>query len=714
MTVRRELVTAKSPSVSGPTVVPAARLISTGGSSEARRALALFLLFAGFYLLTASGHFYAVDEEILYDMTASLVERHSLALPPGMWYIAPSRAAQGPVYAEYMPGQPLVAVPLYLLGRAVAPLFPADAHGYVTRFFVSLLGPLVTAATVTLLYLLARVLGYRVWPALALAASYGLATMAWPHGRTFFAEPLTTCLLLLAFYCLCRGTREQRRPLAGVWLATAGVAFMAAVVVKPHAMLVLPVYTLYLLGRLVGRYTGGGWRRTLYEVVVAFGAWGMGLVLPGMLVAVFTLTQYGGITRTGYGPRPLNLLSPTQFPIFAPTELLGLTLLPGKGVLWYAPPLLLALAAGWRFWRRCRAEALACLAIVVLHLWFYSRFPWWHGDGSWGPRFLATMLPFATLPLVALLDPLPRWWAWRTALVAVVTLGVAVQLLGVLVNFDWYLLRSDETARHFTPAASPLVAHARILATRVTEWYGRLRPPRDTVVLTGGFRYAGDRIVAPPLPRWTTGTGEIALYAAAHEPLLVRLRFDDPCPAPGRWPLDVAVNGHPLARDALTWSVATGAAARSALEWTIPAAALTRNAAIVTLRAPTCGTTPAGQGAEADVDVRSIEVRRTGQQAPWPVREALALAIEPLPRTPRQQFWWFNDDNVRHHLIDHWAWYAAVAGFPRGLATRWLAAYAGGCLTLIIAGLLLWPRRSRPRPDGDPGTPRRDLAVPRA
>src|SRR5687767_3590212 len=46
---------------------------------------ALFLAFLGFYLLTASGHLYAVDEETLYVQTESIVERGTIAVPRGAW-----------------------------------------------------------------------------------------------------------------------------------------------------------------------------------------------------------------------------------------------------------------------------------------------------------------------------------------------------------------------------------------------------------------------------------------------------------------------------------------------------------------------------------------------------------------------------------------------------------------------------------------------------
>src|SRR3954451_7524986 len=185
-------------------------------SNRARlRTLALFLAFLGFYLLTASGHFYAVDEETLFRVTESLVERQTFALPEAWGLVGSQRDANSPRYAQYTPGQSIAAVPFYLVGKALSLAFPPDAEEYITRFCVALFGAFVTAATVTLLYRLARSLGYGGGSALGLAAIYGLATTAWPHGRTFFAEPLTALLLLASFYALVRAAGGTPRSGAG-------------------------------------------------------------------------------------------------------------------------------------------------------------------------------------------------------------------------------------------------------------------------------------------------------------------------------------------------------------------------------------------------------------------------------------------------------------------------------------------------------------------
>ncbi|HET8631222.1 MAG TPA: phospholipid carrier-dependent glycosyltransferase [Thermomicrobiales bacterium] len=677
-----------------------------GRAGERRWALALFLLFAGFYLLTTSGHFYAVDEETLYAVTESLVERHSFALQE-QWGLVAALGPDGRHYAQYAPGQPLLAMPLYLLGRALAPAFPADQRGYVTRFAVSLFNPLVTAATVALLYLLARALGYRRRAALGLAAIYGLATGAWPHGRTFFAEPLTALCLLAAFYALVRA--GANRPAPG-WLVASGVAAAGAVAVKPQAAIALPVLGLYLLG-MVAAGAGDdkpGWDlRALASrgrrVVLAGLPWCAGLLVVALPYALYNAALYGSPLRTGYGT---DRLFTTPFL----TGLTGLTISSGKGLVWYSPPVALAALGWWPFYRRHRAEALACLGMLAAHLAFYSRLSFWHGDGSWGPRYLAMALPFIILPLVALLAGLgarPRRRARPALVTAVVALGLAVQVLGVTVNFDWYLLRIGDADHYFTPANSPLLAHARTLVERAREWRDRAAPPPDTALLVGGFSYPeAPRGSATLFPRWTTGDGAIALHSAADEPVLVKLTFfDHRPPALRAQRATVLVDGAPLPAGAVEERDFSGDGTGWIYQFTVPPAAFTDRTATVTLHSATWNPQASGQGdrdEDLGVYVHDVEVWREGR--PWPVREA--LAIPPLPTTPRTQFWWFNDDSTRHHLADLWWWYAAAAGFGEPLTALWIAGYTAVAGGIALAGLLLLLRAL---PAGTLARPRRPV-----
>jgi hypothetical protein len=681
----------------------------------ARPALALFLAFLGFYLLTASGHFYAVDEETLFRITEGIVERRTVALPDDAWGMVGNRSGTGgPLYAQYTPGQSIVAIPLYLAGRVVATRFPPEASVYVLRFCVALLGAFVTAATVALLYRLARALGHGGRAALALAAIYGLATTAWPHGRTFFAEPLTALALLAAFYALRVGTEARRDG----WLVAAGLATAAACLVKPHAAIAVPVLGLYLLARVVqaGEQANGrvgerigfrssslkSLRLTTHDLRLIL-AYGLGLALGALPFAAYNARIYGNPLRTGYVA--VGDLFTTPFL----TGLYGLTLSSGKGIVWYSPPILLALVGWWAFWRRHSAEALACLGIGLAHLAFYSRITFWHGDGSWGPRYLTIALPFLLLPALGLLGA-RRWPTARLTLVtALAALGVGVQLLGVLVNFDWYLQRSEERERHFTPGASPILAHARTLTSRAGEWLVRRRPPPDVALLRGGFSYAESNDEGALFPRWTIGAGTIAIHPANHDPLLVKLTFFDH--RPGRLrdaDPEVLINGVPLAAEEIERTNFTNDGQGWTFQFAVPATA-TGDPILVALHSAPWNPKASGisdRDEDLGVFVHNVEVWRAG--VPLAIREALVL--EPLPATPRQVFWWFNDDAVRHHPLDWWATYALAAGFPRGVTFGWLLAYGSLGAGLLLGGLALGlrslplhtlhvaaPRRRRPR-----------------
>jgi hypothetical protein len=380
------------------------------------------------------------------------------------------------------------------------------------------------------------------------------------------------------------------------------------------------------------------------------------------------------------------------------TGFFGLTISTGKGLLLYSPPVLLALA-GWRvFFRRWWADALLCLGIVAAHFAFYSRLSAWHGDGSWGPRYLMVMLPFAVVPLVVVLDGLRARPIRLAAVTAIVGAGVVIQLLGLLVNFDWYIVRSNQNARFFTPAASPILIHARILGERVSLWQGRFFPPSDSAVMVGGF-YAAEPPPERPTtrpglyPRWTDGDGEIVLHPAAQDSLTVKLTFfEDRPPALRTERPTVLINGAALAESAVTREDLTGDSGGWIYQFTVPTAAIVGGETRVTLHSTTWNPHQAGRGDRDEmlgVFVHNVEVWQGGRA--FAVTEA--LPIDPMPQTPRQRFWWHNDDrnywDLRRHLVDHWGWYLAVAGFPRGGAIAWAATYGGGALALLLAGILL-------------------------
>jgi hypothetical protein len=643
-----------------------------------RHAVALFCTLLGFYLLTTSGHFYATDEETLFSTTASLVERRSFSLPEGLWGVWEVKGNDNRTYAIYGPGHSAAAAPLYAIGKAVARFFPAEAYGYLTRFTTSQLNAFVTAATATLLYLLARSLGYRGGAALALTAIYGLATAAWPHGRSFFAEPLTALCLLASFAAIRRGTR----PTHPGWLFLAGVVGAAALTAKVHGALVLPILGFYLLARVAGD-TPQRPAAHIARALRAGIAWGLGLALVGVPFAWFNILRFGGIFETGYGGSLASNFSGDPL-----MGLYGLTLSTGKGLVWYAPPVILAVAGWRRFARRCRPEALTALAIVLVHLAFYSGIRFWHGDGAWGPRYLIIALPFALLPGLALLEGARSHPRRLAAIRALVVAGVAVQLLGVLVNFNWYLIRSNSQTRYFSPPASPILAQPRLLGERIAAWGTRLRQPNDAVRLADGFSFNEAPAEGAGLfPRWTNGEGTIVVAPAGPDPVVVKFTFFDHRPAELRTDRPVVLlNGAPLSPGALEARPIAANDEGWVYQFTIFQDAWRNGTATVTLRSATFNPRSLSRLDPRDeqlgVFVHNIEAWRFGQ--PLRIEEAL-----PLDSHPIRLYWWFNNDLARRHLVDWWPWYTAMSGLPLGQTIGWIIGYGGVAVGLLATGLKL-------------------------
>jgi len=206
---------------------------------------------------------------------------------------------------------------------------------------------------------------------------------------------------------------------------------------------------------------------------------------------VYNQARFGTILETGYGTQAT--LAAYRTPIL--TGLYGLLLSSGKGVMWFAPVLWLAIPGGILLRRVGAAHARLGVAIAVAlatALALYAKFEHWAGDGSFGPRYLVPLLPLAFLPVAFFLHRAPPWRRALATLLA--TAGLAVQIGGVAIYFGAQMreagdypytraLNDPEFMResHFEPRSSPILGHWRMLIRNAREHLDRRLPK-----LTGG------------------------------------------------------------------------------------------------------------------------------------------------------------------------------------------------------------------------------------
>lgn len=407
------------------------RLWAAEGTGPRPNAWTLFAACLALYSLTSLGRIDSYDGEMMFRVTESLVERHSLVVRDEIFH------ASEP-YAIYGLAPSLLAIPFYLVAKAA---------GADPRWAVSFANALVTAATVALTYRLGRELGFPARRGGALALVLAVGTLAWPYARTFFSEPLVALFLVAATLAAHR-LRACARPADAALL---GAALGAAVLTREDSVIALPLYGAYLL------YPGVDRRRFLATKLLTAGAVSGGALLA--LAAWYHAHRYGGVFAS-----PLQQIGHT-FDLAAGSianATYGQLLSSGKGLLFYAPIVSLALFGWPSFWRLARAECLLFGGLALERVLFFSAWPRWDGGISWGPRFLVPIVPL--LVLASGYARPARWLA-----VALAALSVLVQLPGVALLYTDPLdaamdgMKANLEQIYFVPRYSPILVGLRLL-----------------------------------------------------------------------------------------------------------------------------------------------------------------------------------------------------------------------------------------------------------
>lgn len=433
------------------------------------------------YVLTSAGHLFSPDEEIMFRTCEAIATRGAISIEPvsdGKGGGFASRSGRnGREYAQYGLANSLFAVPLYWAGQVACHFIPSAAaekaldfqtgfsyvppgpergHALLKRFAVSFFGSFVAAATCAAIWLLifrtfvrngdsgsARRLAWLV------AIAYGAGTMAWPHARTYFSEPLATFFVIVAFAAVSGGIDRWTHVLM------AGIAFSLALLTRLDSAVVFPALALYVLMCAVCEQTSQDamslnrpadealrdlpWKKMVLLCVV--------LCLPVALFGVFQFGlnryEFGGVLASAYSDQSEGIHFST--PLLA--GLYGFLFSVGKSILLFSPALLLAIAGYSAFLKRCPALAASSLAAVLLLLLFHARWQNWPGGWCWGPRHVFMLHAFAVLPIAGLMEQRSRMR--NLAYVLVMVPAVCVQLYGCSQNFiDFYLLyyRTPESA----------------------------------------------------------------------------------------------------------------------------------------------------------------------------------------------------------------------------------------------------------------------------
>ena len=333
-------------------------------------------------------------------------------------------------YSDKAPGLSLTAVPVYLSVRpfillgGVDPGSPAavTALSYIVTLATS---GVPTVITSLLLFLLGLRLGASSDGGAFAAIVFGLGTPAWAYATLFWGSSLASACLVVAFSAAVAleydGTARRDAGLGVLVGLGGGWATITEFTAAVPAMIVATFAVTQVWLRSAARLT------TLLAIIV------------GASVAAAVLLTYNNAAF--HSPFAVSYRSVLGFEgmkegffglTYPKLDVLRAILLgPYRGLLLIAPVMGFALFGLLLIARQPgkRAVSLSATLIIIYYVGLNASYRYWHGGWSYGPRHLASALPFMALFLAIL-------WSHakpllRTMLAVLAVWGVAMSLVAV-------------------------------------------------------------------------------------------------------------------------------------------------------------------------------------------------------------------------------------------------------------------------------------------
>ena len=412
-------------------------------------------------VLFAPGHFATPDAHVRLAQARNLVDSRSMAVPEGVGNVTHGNLAEGRdgrIYSVYNPGHILLLTPIYWVAKAL-PL-PSSLHDhYKAASLGSFLGLFAHFVNGLVVLALLRQLGVSSRRGLLTAGLFALGTVSLPSATDGYEHAFEALAVCAAFLSAVAAGKEQsgdRRALRSGLLIGVGILF------RYTAVLALPGVLLTLRG-------------TRARLLAIAGT------LPAILVTLsYNWYRFGSFLDTGY-PTAWRLshgdaIGASGFDVWQiPENAIHLLISPGKGLIWFAPVIVLGLV-GWRGLGRTHPQFTKGIAATgFLYLLFYSANFAWHGSvWSWGPRYLIPMVPLLMLPVG--FHVISGRWIWLMR--CIVIWSISFQAVAVTADYRRHLLveyskdlPAFEQRLLHDPVASPVLGQfqsaAHVLATTV-------------------------------------------------------------------------------------------------------------------------------------------------------------------------------------------------------------------------------------------------------
>jgi len=403
--------------------------------------LSLYLLVAGFYLLTASGRVGLSDSVAMLNVAQSVIDKGSFSSEPCELdlhdlhtgsTIGCVPGAGGRRYAGYGLVPSLLVVPAILCARSISnrvhvnPLVTSKAG-------VSIFTLLVASLVCVVLAVWMLKLGYHRRTAAAAASILAFASPFWHNSvMGFLSEPYFTLALLTAA-CVLSNPRSRFA------CALAGIAFGVACGTRLNGVILFPAFVLSMA------FHNRMHKLSVPQFLRDFVQFSTSFSVCALLIAWANYARFGSPFKTGYHLTFPSISILLSTPLFR--GLCGVLFNGEVGLLIFAPWVLIAFACVPRFAQAHLSESLLCGASFLIYVLFFAKYFDWHGGWVAGPRLLAPVLPFLVVTMAPAIEYVQqpavlkqRPWVVASSLMVVVFIsaGMAIQVVGTAFPVERY------------------------------------------------------------------------------------------------------------------------------------------------------------------------------------------------------------------------------------------------------------------------------------
>jgi dolichyl-phosphate-mannose-protein mannosyltransferase len=406
---------------------------SIDNKPSTKTSIALLATIFGIYMLLSPAHFLtSPDEELNLRTTLSLLQGHYGAIP-SLEGFASKTGKNGQEYAQYGLGLPIASLPWCALGVIIDQSENHDQLNQMAFFFdkttdpvgtaflrawMTIFSMLISALTIILFYRIIFQLGLSETNAIFASLLLAFCTYLWPHGRTFFTEPLVAFCLMAALACLINAEHNSKY----LWTLCAGLFWAYAVLTRLDSLITAPAAAWLLLFQRNQKFT----INIDIKKITLFAIPWIGVI---SIILLYNTHRFGAPFSTGYEDQPENI----QFLTPILVGLQGFLFTPGRSIFIYSPPLILALFGIIRFWNKDNWLAGGVFLIIVGYLGVMSKWQNWAGGFDWGPRHIYQITPFLMIPAALwigkrpLFDSTPKRIGWF----ALIAISLFIQFIGL-------------------------------------------------------------------------------------------------------------------------------------------------------------------------------------------------------------------------------------------------------------------------------------------